>query len=55
MDEEKQNLYDQVRELSGDKINFNKVENAINDFIMDTGDISQNILKLNNSIDALTN
>lgn len=55
VDKEKQKLFEQVRELSGDKIDFNKVENAINDFILDSGDISQNILKLNNSIDALTN
>lgn len=51
---EKQKLIEQVRELSGNKIDFNKVENSINDFILDSGDVSQNILRLNESIDKIT-
>jgi len=54
LDKEEQILFEQVNGLSGDKIDFNKVENAINDFIIDGGDISNNILNLNNSIDELT-
>ena len=55
MDEENQKLYNQVYELSGNKIDFNKVENSINDFIMDTGDVSENILRLNESINSIIN
>lgn len=55
LDEENQKLYSQVYELSGNKIDLNKVENSINDFILDSGDVSQNILKLNESINSIIN
>lgn len=55
LDEEKQKFISQIRELSGNKIDFNKVENSINGFILDSGDVSQNILKLNNSINSIIN
>ncbi len=54
-DEEKQKFLSQVRELSNNKIDLNLVENLINDFILDSGDVSQNILKLNEAIDSIIN
>lgn len=55
LDEENKKLYSQVSELSGNKIDLNKVENSINDFILDSGDVSKNILKLNDSINSIIN
>lgn len=55
VDSEKQKLYEQVNKLSGDQINFNKIENAIDRFILDKGSVGQNVLKLNESMNEITN
>lgn len=55
LDEENKRLYSQVSELSGNRIDLNKIENSIDEFIFDAGDVSQRILKLNESIDSIIN
>ena len=55
LDEENKKLYSQVSELSGNRIDLNKVENSIDEFILNAGDVSQRILKLNESIDSIIN
>ncbi len=55
LDEEKQKIYSQISNLSDNKIELNKIENSINDFILDSGDVSQNILKLNETINSMIN
>jgi hypothetical protein len=55
LNDEMQKIYSQISSLSDNKIDMNKVENSINDFILDSGDVSQNILKLNETINSMIN
>jgi len=66
LDEENQELYSQVNELSANKTDWNKVvnevDNTVDVFISESGDVTlgsgdviQYILKLNESINSIIN
>jgi hypothetical protein len=55
VDEERKKLQQQASGLTGNKIDFEKLEVTLDNFIQDSGDWGQNISNLNESVNALLN
>jgi hypothetical protein len=55
VDEERKKLEQQASGLTGNKIDFEKLEVSIDSFIQDSGDWGQNISNLNENVNALIN
>jgi hypothetical protein len=53
IDKENQALLNNAKELSNNKIDFNRLENAFDKFITSTGNVSANIVALNNDINQI--
>jgi hypothetical protein len=53
IDKEKQALLNNAKELSNNKIDFNRLENAFDKFITSTGNVSANVVALNNDINEI--
>lgn len=55
VDEERKKLEQQATGLTGNKIDFEKLEMTLDEFIQDSGDWGQNISNLNENVNALLN
>ncbi|MBN2174004.1 MAG: hypothetical protein JW731_07730 [Bacteroidales bacterium] len=55
VDKERKEFFDSVKGMTNDKIDLNKVEDALDGFITDSGDVSASILDLNETINSIIN
>jgi hypothetical protein len=55
VDKTRQDLFNQVKALSNNRLDFNSVDAALDKFIHQTGDVGNKIHELNNSVTKLLN
>lgn len=53
VDNSRTNLLNQANQLTGNKIDFDKIDSSIDSFIIKAGNVGQNITDLNNDINKL--
>lgn len=53
VDEERSAMYAKVSELSGGKIDLDKMEHVLDNFIIEAGDLSEKAIKLNEEINSI--
>ena len=51
----RQDIFDRAKELTNNRIDLNQVENAIDSFIIDAGNVGENVIKLNDNINSIIN
>jgi hypothetical protein len=53
VDRERKEFFDSIKGMTNDKIDLNRVEGALDNFITDSGDVSKSILDLNETINSI--